>query len=55
MIIHYTFCRVKATDFERLAQAILAWWKPLEFVLDSQVSDDYLTRGENNAGLVYLY
>src|SRR5690606_41054608 len=47
--------RVKATDFERLAQTILSCWKPLEVVLGSQVSDDCLTRGENNAGLVYNY
>ena len=48
-------CRVKATQFERLAEAILSCWKPFKVVLDSDLSDEYFTRGENNAGLVYLY
>lgn len=48
-------CRVKATQFERLAQAILAWWKPVELVSNEMLSDDNFWRGENKAGLVYLY
>jgi len=46
---------VKATDFERLTQAILAWWKPAELVADEMIDIDNSWQGENKAGLVYLY
>jgi len=46
---------VKATDFERLAQAILSCWKPVELALDEVLSCDNFWQGENKAGLVYLY
>jgi hypothetical protein len=46
---------VKATDFERLAQTILAWWKPVELAGDEVLDIDNFRQGENKAGLVYLY
>lgn len=49
------FCRVKATDFERLAEVILSCWKPVELAVDEVLSSDNFWQGENKAGLVYLY
>lgn len=48
-------CRVKATDFERLTQAILAWWKPIELKSGEMIDTDNSWKGENKAGLIYLY
>jgi len=55
MIISEKFCRVKATRFERLAEAILSCWKPVELVAEAVLDSDNFWRGENKAGLVYLY
>lgn len=46
---------MKTTDFERLTQSILAWWKPVELGSDEMIDIDNSWRGENKAGLVYLY